>query len=310
MNPELRKLYFLNKYSIISPSRSKRPDDFTLQPIKYSANDHCVFCEKNLEKDLLIKTYGEDGQKINVLKNKYPCISPSYPDAYGYQEVIIETPGHSVKFSDHALGHIEMYLKVMSERLMVLSQDKKISYILQFKNSGDRAGASINHAHSQIFASSFFPYDVAEELKLAKRYKSEKGSCPYCGILADELSGPRAIYCDDLIGAFTPFASEFHYEAWIFTKRHVDNISLLNEAEIRSLAVCMQKIIKKLDSRGIDYNFFMHQAIREEDQHFYLKIQPRDADWAGVELGSGLIINTVSPEEAAAFYNKPNDEKI
>jgi UDPglucose--hexose-1-phosphate uridylyltransferase len=305
MYPELRKLYFLNKYSIIAPSRSKRPDDFKRLDKKPANHDHCAFCPNNLKDDLLIQKYGEKGGwRLAVLHNKYPAVSPQFPYAYGHQEVIIESPQHNIKFSELSLDHIEQYLQTMAERLKSLSSDKKISYILQFKNSGDRAGASIKHPHSQIFASSFFPAEVALELKLAKRYKLENGTCPYCDILNQEMSGPRAIYNDPHIGAFAPFASEFHYEAWIFTKRHLDNISLLSAQEIKSLAVCLQKIIHKLDVSRIDYNFFMHQAIKEKDQHFYLKVQPRDADWAGIELGSGLIINTVAPEEAASFYIK------
>jgi hypothetical protein len=35
-----------------------------------------------------------------------------------------------------------------------------------------------------------------------------------------------------------------------------------------------------------------------------MKIQPREGVWAGIELGSGLIINTVPPEFAAEYYKK------
>ena len=66
----------------------------------------------------------------------------------------------------------------------------------------------------------------------------------------------------------------------------------------------MKKILKKLHSLGLSYNYFMHQAVSNKDQHFYIKIQPRDSVWAGVELGSGLVINSVPPEVAAEFYRE------
>ena len=47
----------------------------------------------------------------------------------------------------------------------------------------------------------------------------------------------------------------------------------------------------------------MHNVIPDTNQHFYLKIQPRSNIWGGVELGSGLMILTISPEEAAKYYN-------
>jgi hypothetical protein len=35
-----------------------------------------------------------------------------------------------------------------------------------------------------------------------------------------------------------------------------------------------------------------------------MKIQPRESVWAGVELGSGLVINSIAPEDAAKFYRE------
>jgi hypothetical protein len=45
-------------------------------------------------------------------------------------------------------------------------------------------------------------------------------------------------------------------------------------------------------------------VIHDEDQHLYMKVAPRGSVWAGVEIGSGLIINPIAPEEAAKFYRQ------
>lgn len=71
-----------------------------------------------------------------------------------------------------------------------------------------------------------------------------------------------------------------------------------------SFAKFLKKILKKIDLLGLPYNYYFHQVINDEDQHLYMKITPRGSVWAGVEIGSGLIINPVSPEEAAKFYRK------
>ena len=75
-------------------------------------------------------------------------------------------------------------------------------------------------------------------------------------------------------------------------------------AEFSSFAKALKLILSKLNKLGLSYNYFCHQVISDKDQHFYLKIQPRDSIWAGVELGSGLVINSISPETAAKFYRK------
>jgi galactose-1-phosphate uridylyltransferase len=66
----------------------------------------------------------------------------------------------------------------------------------------------------------------------------------------------------------------------------------------------LKKILIKLNELNLSFNYFLHQVISDDTQHFYLKIQPRDSVWAGVELGSGLVINSLPPEEAAEFFKK------
>ena len=63
-----------------------------------------------------------------------------------------------------------------------------------------------------------------------------------------------------------------------------------------------KRIIRKVNALQISYNFYLHQAITDKEEHFYLRIAPRRDIWAGIELGSRLIINTVSPEDAARYY--------
>ncbi|MBU1349708.1 DUF4931 domain-containing protein [Patescibacteria group bacterium] len=296
---EIRKAYFLNKFVIITPGRLTRPRDIVEQSVEKSLKK-CIFCLENIEKKLLIKKYSN---KIVALKNKYPSVSLSNPKAYGTQEVVIETTKHNESFVDFSIAHIELYLQVLADRLKEISKNKKIEYILEFKNHGSKAGASIKHEHSQIFATKILPYDVFEELELSKEYKAKNKTCPYCDILKTELKSSRKIYEDDYIGVFTPFASEYHYEAWIFPKRHTDNIATLKKSEIKSMAKCLKFILSKVKKLGLAYNFFMHQVVSAHDQHFYIKLQPRDINvWAGVELGSGLVINSISPEKAAEYY--------
>lgn len=303
---EIRKAYFLNKFVIITPGRAKRPRDMVEQTIEKSSSS-CFFCPGQVENQEVIRYYGggEKNWKIVAIKNKFPSVSLDNKKAYGTQEVIIETREHNKKFVDLPLSQIELYLNVLAKRLKDISKNKKLEYILEFKNHGSKAGASIKHEHSQIFATEILPIDVFEELELAESYKIEHGTCPYCDTLKKELKSSRRVWEDNRVGAFTPYASEYHYETWIFPKRHTDNISTLNKSEIRSMAKCLKHILDKVDKLGLAYNFFMHQVVSRQDQHFYIKVQPRDVNvWAGVELGSGLVINSISPELAAKYLRK------
>jgi UDPglucose--hexose-1-phosphate uridylyltransferase len=162
----------------------------------------------------------------------------------------------------------------------------------------------MTHSHSQIFATEIVPESLKEEARQVAEYRADKKTCAYCDILKKELKSSRLIFEDANVGAFAPYASEYHYEAWIFPKRHLDNITLLKEREIISLARSLKLVLSKLSLLGLSYNFFLHNVISDLEQHLYIKIQPRDAVFGGVELGSGLVINSVPPEMAARFYRR------
>lgn len=303
LKSEIRKDYLSNRQVIITPGRAKRPRDISEQTI-ISRVSSCPFCpEKINPKNILDQIDGTEGKIISV-KNNFPAVTLDNKKAYGAQEVIIETPNHKKELHDLSEEQIEGLLRMYAKRTMVLSKIKNIEYILCFKNQGSKAGASIVHAHSQIFATDIMPSEIKEELKLAYKYQINHKTCAYCDIIKKEMKSPRKIYVDKFIAAFAPYASQYHYEAWIFTKRHLDNITKLNNNEFKSFAKSLKKILIKLSKLNLSFNYFLHQSISYDDQHFYLKIQPRDSVWAGVELGSGLIINSVAPEEAAKFFKK------
>ena len=73
---------------------------------------------------------------------------------------------------------------------------------------------------------------------------------------------------------------------------------------------------------GVQYNYFVHSVPHDAQQqhnlasyHWHLEITPRTSIPTGFELGSGLFVNTVSPEDAAeklrnAEIEFPPDDKL
>ncbi len=302
---EIRKSYVLNKYVIITPGRAARPRELK-ETISMKKDPSCPFCPENIDKNNIVDRINKpDSKEWDVLsiKNIYPAVSLDNKKAYGTQEVIIDTPNHMKELANLKEADIKKVLKMYAKRNLELSKNKNIDYILCFKNQGYKAGASITHSHSQVFATKIVPDNLREESSLKQKYQIENNSCAYCDIIEKERKTERNIFEDKQILAFTPYASQYHYEAWILPKRHVDNISLLNEKEFSSFAKALKKILKKLNTLDLSFNFFLHNVISDKNQHFYIKIEPRDSVWAGVELGSGLVINSIPPEEAAKFYN-------
>ncbi|MFA4937518.1 MAG: galactose-1-phosphate uridylyltransferase [Patescibacteria group bacterium] len=305
---EIRKDYIQDKYVIIAPYRSKRPHYH--DPVNFDLIGHgqkeldqdCVFCTLNVNKAKLLVGSKKKWQTV-VIPNKFPAVTLSNPKAYGQQEVVVETPNHNLHIEDLPQNYLVKILKIYAARTKNIMANSKIEYILIFKNNGGRAGASILHSHSQIFATSFLPPHLSDKSQRAQAYKLKTGRCVYCDVVKREGKGPRLVYLDKHTIAFTPYASMYNYELWIMTRRHLDNITNLNSAELKSFAAMLHKVLTKISHNlQLPYNYYFHQVVHDEDQHLYLKITPRGTPWAGVEIGSGLIINPIAPEKAAKFY--------
>lgn len=302
---EIRQDYIHDRVVIIAPGRKRRPHDFPQSTIVQQDRgpESCIFCPPQLKNVKAVLTVGRGLQwKVKVIKNIFPIVNTDNPRAYGYQEVVVDTPRHNVEFAALTVEHIATILDVFGKRFRSIANDPKIRYILAFKNHGGKAGASIAHAHSQIFASAFIPPHIVDKRKRAEEYQIQKGRCYYENLLVKEQRGARWIVDDDHFGAFCPFASSYNYEAWVVPWRHVDNLGSLKQAERVSLATILKNLLVRLSELGLSYNLFCHQLVNDKNEHFYFRISPRGDVWAGLELGSRLIVNTVAPEDAAKFY--------
>jgi len=78
----------------------------------------------------------------------------------------------------------------------------------------------------------------------------------------------------------------------------------VSEADIRATATALRNVLATL-ARTLDgppYNLILHTApLRERvdaTYHWHWEIHPRLREIAGLELGTGLPVNPVSPEDA------------
>jgi UDPglucose--hexose-1-phosphate uridylyltransferase len=299
---ELRKHYFLEKYVVIAPVRSQRPDTFArdAEPHKVPGG-HCPF-DENAEPSLWQYPRGADW-RVKVVKNAFPALSSDNPAAFGVQEVIINTPHHDVEFSELTVGEIIELFTAYRVRLTALSKLEGIRYVLIFKNDGPLAGASVAHAHCQVFALPIIPPQIAQESAALNFYWDHKNSCAHCDVVTWETTQKvRVITEDKHFVAIAPYASAAALEAWVLPRRHVNKFSELHADEIHSLATIMKKLTARLDTSSISFNFFLQESLPNQDHHFLIKIEPRTNPYAGAELGTGVIINPVTPEHAAMWY--------
>ena len=304
---EIRRHYYLERYTIIAPKRNLRPDSFAT-----TASSHTTETAKSpaIEKDpSVLEIKNDQGQWIvKVVENAFPAVSLDNPKAYGKQEVIIETPEHNVEFSSLPLEHIESVFKAYVDRVASIYKISGIRYVSVFKNDGPKAGASIAHAHSQLIAMPIVPPLVQEEATAMNDYFSQHGTCPHCDVIAwEKQQKVRVIFEDEQILAISPYAATYPYAVWLMPKSHTRTFGSMTSAQLHSFAIIIKKITQLLDKAKLSFNFFLHDSLPEYDHHFYIKIEPRVTMWAGFELSTGMVINPVTPEYAAEWYRaQPN----
>ena len=231
-----------------------------------------------------------------ISKNKYLKEGMTF----GQHEIIAETNEHKKQLSDLSVEHIKELFDVYSLRIKTLLKLKGVKYVTIFKNQGSLAGTSLIHAHTQIVSMPLIPDDVTQKINAIKNHKT----CPYCNIIKLESKSKRKILENKNIIAFCPFASRFNFEAWIYPKRHVKNITVMHNDELYDMASTLKKILLKLKKLNASYNYYLHYAPQGQDLHFHIEITPRFEKWGGFELSTGAIVNSIMPEDSARFYRK------
>jgi UDPglucose--hexose-1-phosphate uridylyltransferase len=121
----------------------------------------------------------------------------------------------------------------------------------------------------------------------------------------DESRRPdRLVWEDASSVAFAPYASRSAFEVWIVPRVHQADFGRTTPADVTATAEALRQVLSRLASSldGPPYNLVLHSApLREQvdaTYHWHWEIHPRLREIAGLELGSGLPVNPVSPEDA------------
>lgn len=306
---EVRKDYILDRYVVISTLRKKRPHQFK-EESEPQKDEKCFFCpgmEDQTPPE--IGRIGKRKWKLRWFPNKFYAVVQegdpniktdndffTYSSNYGKHEVIVETPDHKKQLWDLKVKDISQLFGVYNERINRIPEDPRIKYVPVFKNHGKKGGTSVVHSHSQIISLNHIPDNIQQEVEACKRYDS----CPYCRIIEIEKQSDRRCFENDSFVAFTPYASRFNFEVWVFPKKHVKTLSEIEDYS--DVADIMKKILSRLKTLNVSFNYYLHYAPPGEDLHFHIEVAPRIAVWAGFEISTGESINAVTPEDAAAFY--------
>jgi UDPglucose--hexose-1-phosphate uridylyltransferase len=233
-------------------------------------------------------------------------------DAIGACEVLISSPDHRAPTPLLPRRQVEEIVQSYVDRYRHHAKDPNLEYLLILYNHGRPAGASLEHPHSQLYAISLIPPAFNEELQGGQRFYREQGGCVFCRTLDDELrAGTRIVFENDAFVAFAPYAARTPFETWIMPRRHAASFGDLDlSREKPAFAEALQLTLKALREGLNDppFNYFIHSAPLKgdvgEEYHWHLELIPKLSTAAGFELGTGMWINVVKPEDAAGFLRE------
>jgi UDPglucose--hexose-1-phosphate uridylyltransferase len=226
----------------------------------------------------------------------------------GAHEVVIESPSHTTFLGQQPVEQIELVLRTIHQRYQDLMRDRRFQSIIIFKNHGLGAGTSLRHPHWQIIATPVVPQLSRQRYLTATEFFDRTGECLYCVMVAEELAAAeRIVGTNNEFVAFVPYAAHLPFETWIVPRRQQASIDALTPQQFRPLAEILRTMLLKLYAAldNPDFNLMIDMAPRgDEDKEYFqwhIRILPRLSTPAGFELGSGMSINTVLPEDAARF---------
>jgi UDPglucose--hexose-1-phosphate uridylyltransferase len=322
MNSELRQDLVSGDWVAIAPGRAKRPRQLIKKEkkIKKSKRD-CPFEDfsKSGNKESVLEFKNKGEWFIKIIPNKYPAFSPkkgkikifkngpySVLEGVGHHDLAI-TRDHDKNFPALSKKEANLVFRAFVERYKALAEDSRSAYVSIFHNWGLKAGASVYHPHYQIIAIPVVPPDVNHSLGGSLNYFRKNKKCVHCVMLEHEKKiKSRIVYENKEALVFAPFVSREPFELRIFPKKHFsyfeDTPNNVMEMMVDALQTALKKMERKLGDP--DYNFFIHTAPilgkkKYGYYHWHIEVQPKISVSAGFELGTGIEITVVDPNDAA-----------
>jgi UDPglucose--hexose-1-phosphate uridylyltransferase len=253
------------------------------------------------------------GWRVRVVPNLYPALeadaeapAPSgTPDlfwagpAQGAHEVIINAPEPVGSLADLPPEQLAIAVDVWRERMRAHADAACVHLIV---NEGPEAGSSIPHTHAQLFALDFVPAAIARERERFGAYTTRTMGGNLLGdLLQQEVRlRERLVAVDAEAVLLSPFGARLPYQLMLvprtprarFEEEGPSGTALLHDALSR---------LRRRFGAVPPFNLWVRTA-PQGAEHFCwrIDIMPRLTHLAGLELGSGVGINVVAPEQAAA----------
>ena len=291
--------------------RAFHRDRFARAAAAVDQEDGCQNCREpagegvrlRILKDFAFHVVGTEAE-ARQLDQSLAQVALEQARASGSWRTVVAPPGEHRPLQAVGDELIGAMLRVCRDAIAEASRAGQTAYLQVVQNWGAQAGARTDHLCLDLYDLPQVPHRVAEEIGGAARFVIREGECPFCRLVRDEVArGERLLWEDSSSVAFAPYASRSPFEAWIVPRVHAADFGRASDADVLATAEALRRVLGLLGTLdGPPHNLVLHTApLRERidgTYHWHWEIHPRLREIAGLELGTGLPVNPVSPEDA------------
>jgi UDPglucose--hexose-1-phosphate uridylyltransferase len=288
----------------------------------------CPLCPSSRERSTEIPA---DDYDVVVFENRFPSLSQGLEPGpgglledpvgdglflrrpgVGRCEVVCFTSDHDTSFAHLTEARVGTVLAAWTDRTKELSRLPGVEQVFVFENRGREIGVTLSHPHGQIYAYPFVPPRTNRMLGTAERYRAATGRCLFCAtIAAEEAAEVRVVTRSSRWIGFVPHAARWPFEVHLYPRRHLPDLSALDEDERAEFPLVYLDVLRRFDrifGTEMPYIAGWQQApvrARRELGHLFLQVfsirrAPGKLKYlAGSESAMGVFINDIAPERAA-----------
>jgi UDPglucose--hexose-1-phosphate uridylyltransferase len=243
-------------------------------PATQAELDACPFCAGREDRTPpeTLRLPVEGPWQVRVVPNLYPAVER--------QEVVVHAPRHVRSLAELSDDEAALVAEAWQRRARDVP-----GYVHALVNEGAGAGSSLPHSHSQLAWLDAIPPEVARELPALE------GDCALCRSPGDEL----VVAERGGVRSWVRHAGRLPYESVIAPAGHAGDpwSDPRLEAALQLASELVRRLHKLEGPRPL--NLWLHAG-----GHWHLELLPRLSVLAGLELGAGIYVNALRPEDAAA----------
>jgi len=244
----------LRQFVVNAPNRMNRRE----------GTESCPFCE-----DITRGKVGPDTQ-VWLHPNDFPPLQPPVGEAY----VVIYNRDHHRSFVQLTVDEVHAVTRLWQS----LYNDLASRYVtvMVFENSGESIGQTQHHPHGQAFGVSLVPPFLAREMETVELDAAAGRGCPFCRVQSELTGGEHQVAANDTWQAFLPPYVRYPYETHLYPRRHVANLGLMRDEELRDLAALLLQVIRGYNAlfdgamAPMPYLLGLHQLA---DERFHLHVE-------------------------------------